>query len=125
MAASLINPHYHLHTHLAEYLRDPWNSQHIMEFLSPSFHHPTALFFEGMLLLGALAAVQQIRQGRFTAAMLMLVWAHGALLATRNIPIFMIAAAPAVAAAIQQWLLALPELNVAGWLRRELKNSTG
>ena len=44
-------------------------------------------------------------------------WAHGALLAARNIPIFMIAAAPPVAAAIQQWLGSLPELQVAGWLR--------
>jgi hypothetical protein len=119
MAASLINPYtYHLHVHLAQYLRDPWNSQHIMEFLSPSFHHPTAIFFEGMMVLGAVAAVQNLRQGRFTAAVLMLVWAHGGLLAARNIPIFMIAAAPPVAAAIQQWLLALPGLNVAGWLRR-------
>src|SRR6266567_8468814 len=43
LAASLINPYtYHLHVHLAAYLRDPWNSQHIIEFLSPNFHHPAA-----------------------------------------------------------------------------------
>jgi hypothetical protein len=47
----------------------------------------------------------------------MLVWAHGALLAARNIPIFMIAAAPPVAAAIQQLLLRVPSSNVAGWVR--------
>src|SRR5262245_13657691 len=42
MAASLINPYtYHLHVHMASYLRDPWNSEHINEFFSPSFHHPT------------------------------------------------------------------------------------
>jgi hypothetical protein len=119
MAASLVNPYtYHLHTHLAEYVRNPWNSQNIMEFLSPSFHHPTAIFFEAMLVLAAIAALRNIRQCRFTEAILMLVWAHASLLAVRNIPIFMIAAAPPVAGAIHQWMLALPGLNVAGWVRR-------
>ena len=118
MAASLINPYtYHLHVHMAQYLRDPWNSQHIMEFLSPSFHNPTAIFFEAMLVLAVATAVWNLRQGRFTEALLMMVWAHGGLLAARNIPIFVIAAAPPVAAAIQQWLLRVPEMNVATWLR--------
>ena len=118
LAASLINPYtYHLHVHMAQYLRDPWNSQHIMEFLSPSFHHPFAIFFEAMLVMAVLAAVVNLRQGRFTETLLIVVWAHAGLLAARNIPIFMIAAAPPVAAAIQQWLLRLPEMNVARWLR--------
>jgi hypothetical protein len=103
--------------HMAQYLRDPWNSQHIVEFLSPSFHHPTAIFFEAMLVMAVAAAVWNLRQGRFTETLLMVVWAHGGLLAARNIPIFVIAAAPPVAAAIQQWLLTVPDLNVAAWLR--------
>ncbi|MEO8368693.1 MAG: hypothetical protein ABI806_05810 [Candidatus Solibacter sp.] len=118
LAASLVNPYtYHLHVHMVQYLRDPWNSQHIMEFLSPTFHHPTAIFFEMMLAMAVGAAVWNLRQGRFTEALLVAMWAHAALLASRNIPIFMIAAAPLVGAAIQQWLLALPELHVAEWLR--------
>jgi hypothetical protein len=118
LAASLINPYtYHLHVHMAQYLRDPWNSLHIVEFLSPSFHHPTAIFFEAMLPLAVATAVWNVRQGRFTEALLIFLWAHGGLLATRNIPIFMIVAAPPVAAAIQQWLLRVPDLNVAAWLR--------
>jgi hypothetical protein len=118
LAASLINPYtYHLHVHMVKYLRDPWNSQHIVEFLSPSFHHPTAIFFEAMLVLSVAAAIWNLRQGRFTEALLVFVWAHGGLLAARNIPIFMIAAAPPVAAAIQLWLLRVPHLNVAAWLR--------
>ena len=118
LAASLINPYtYHLHVHRAQYLRDPWNSEHIREFLSPSFHHPTAIFFEALLVLAVATAVRNLRQGRFTEALLIVVWAHGGLLASRNIPIFAIAAAPPVAAAIQQWLLHVPEMNVAGWLR--------
>ena len=118
LAASLVNPYtYHLHVHMAQYLRDPWNSQHIMEFLSPSFHHPTAIFFELMLVMAVITSVSNVRNGQFTEALLMLVWAHGGLLAARNIPIFMIAAAPPVAACIQEWLLRLPESSVAGWLR--------
>jgi hypothetical protein len=122
LAASLINPYtYHLHVHMAQYLRDPWYSQHIAEFLSPSFNHPTAIFFEAMLVMAVAAAVWNLRQGRFTEALLVFVWAHGALLAARNIPIFAIAAALPVAAAIQQWLLRLPDLQIAGWLRAAVR----
>ena len=118
LAVSLLNPYsYHLHVHMAQYLRDPFNSQYIVEFLSPSFHHPLAIFFESLLLLAVATAVWNLRQGRFTETILMFMWAHGALLAARNIPIFAIAAAPPIAAAIQQWLLGAPELNVAGWFR--------
>ena len=94
---------------MSQYLRDPWNFQHIVEFLSPSFHHPAAIFFEWMLALSVIASMWSIQKGRYTDAILMMVWAHGGLLAARNIPIFMIAAAPPVAFAIQQWLNALPE----------------
>jgi hypothetical protein len=118
LAASLINPYtYHLHVHMVRYLPDPWNSQHISEFLSISFHHPAAIYFEAMLVMAVAATVWNLRQGRFTEALLVFVWAHGALLAERNIPIFAIVAAPPVAAAIQQWLLRVPGLNVAAWLR--------
>jgi hypothetical protein len=119
LAVSFINPYtYHLHQHLVQYLRDPWNGEHIIEFLSPSFHHPTAIFFEAMLVMAAVATIHHIRRGRFTEPVLMLVWAHGALLATRNIPIFMIVSAPAVAWTIQQGLAALPDANAAEWLRK-------
>jgi hypothetical protein len=118
LAASLINPYtYHLHVHMAQFLREPWFSEHIMEYLSPSFHQPLATLFEAMLVMAVAAAVWNLRQGRFTEAILVFVWAHGGLLANRNIPIFTIAAAPLVAAAIQQWLLLVPDLNVAAWLR--------
>jgi hypothetical protein len=118
MAVSLLNPYtYHLHVHMAQYLRDPFNSQHILEFFSPTFHHPMAMFFETMLALSVAAAIWNVSRGRFAEPLLMVVWAHGSLLAARNIPIFMIAAAPPVAAAIQEWLMLLPEIRVAAWLR--------
>jgi hypothetical protein len=118
LALSVVNPYtYHLHVHMAQYLFDPWNALHINEFLSISFHHPTAIYFEAMLVMAVAATIWSLRQGRYTAALLMFVWAHGALLAGRNIPIFAIVAAPPIARAIQRGLLCLPELNVAAWLR--------
>jgi len=125
MAASLVNPYtYHLHVHMAQYLRDPFNSQHIMEFLSPSFHHPTAIFFEGMLVLAGATACWNLSKGRFAEPLYLLVWAHAALLAARNIPIFMIAAAPPVAAALQEWIEWAPAWNVAPWLRQAMARFT-
>jgi hypothetical protein len=118
LAASLVNPYtFHLHVHMAKYLNDPYNSQHIMEFLSLSFHDPTAIFLETMLVMTVVAVIWYLRRGCFTEPLLMVVWAHGALLAARNIPIFAIVAAPPIAAVIQHALLRIPELNVAAWLR--------
>ena len=51
--------------------------QHIMEFLSLSFHHPMAIFFEPCWWLAVAAAVWNMSQGRFTEPLLLLVWAHG------------------------------------------------
>jgi len=118
--ASLLNPYtWHLHAHMLQYLRNPFNSEHIMEFLSPNFHTPTAIFFEAMLALAAAAAVWSAARGRFAEPVFLLVWAHASLLAARNIPIFMIAAAPVVAAAVQDWLERMPGMAVSGWLRRQ------
>jgi hypothetical protein len=119
LAASLINPYtYHLHTHVIEYLRDPYASQHIGEFFSLSFHHPVAMFFESMLLLSAVAVFWYARRGRYTESLLLLVFGHLGLLAARNIPLFVLVAAPPVAAMVQAWLNGLPELELAEWVRR-------
>ena len=119
LAASLINPYtYRLHVHLAEYIRDPWNAQHIAEFLSPSFHHPTALFFEALLVLAAVTGFWNLSRGRLTEPILLGMWGHAALLAARNIPIFAILTAPAAAAMIQSWLDNSEKWQVAGWARR-------
>src|SRR5581483_4934041 len=71
VAASLVNPYtWRLHQHVIEYLRDPYQAQHIMEFLSISFHHPVAIFFELMLLAGAAAMIWNGSKGRYTEAVL-------------------------------------------------------
>ena len=118
LAASLVNPYgWRLHVHLFEYLRDPYASQHISEFFTLSFHHPAAIFFEALLLLSAASVFWYGSQGRFTESLLLLLFGHAGLLAARNVPLFAIVSAPLVAAAVDAWLLRLPHLAVAGWLR--------
>ncbi len=119
LAASLLNPYtYHLHVHVWQYLRDPFQADHIMEFLSLSFHSPVAIFFEVMLAGGVLAAAWYVRRGSYTEALLLVLWAHAALQASRHIPIFMIIAAPMVAAAADAALRSLPTAPMAAWLQR-------
>jgi hypothetical protein len=118
LAASLVNPYfYRLHLHIVEYLNDPFQAQHIVEYQMLSFHHPLAIFFESLLILGVVAAIWHALRGSYTEVVLVLIWGHAALLAGRNIPIFAIVAAPIVASAIDAWLKALPNLEVAEWLR--------
>jgi hypothetical protein len=118
LAASFVNPYtWRLHAHLIEYLRDPYPSQHISEFFTLSFHHPVAIFFEAMLLVGAAAGFWYVSRGGFTEFFLLAMWGHAALLAGRNIPIFAIVAAPPVAAAVAHWLGLLPVSNLPAWLK--------
>jgi hypothetical protein len=118
LAASLANPYtWRLHKHVIDFLGDSYYGQHIMEYMSISFHHPMAMFIEAILLGGALASAWYVAQGRYTEPLLYLMWAHGALLASRNIPISMILTVPMVAEAASMALDRLPDLQVAAWLR--------
>jgi len=121
--ASLINPYtYHLHVHIAKYLRDPYNFEHIGEFLSPNFHLPHLVFFEIMVVLGAAAAYWSVSKRRFIEPLFLIAWAHASVLAVRNVAIFQIIAAPAVGVAIQEWLDHASQWNLAGWLRKALES---
>ena len=119
LAASLVNPYtYHLHQHVVQYLADPYLSQHIAEFLSISFHHPIAMFFEAMLGAAACSACWYLMQRRYTEALVLAMWIHGSLLAARNVPIFMLVAAPLVAEAAAAGLAALARWNGADWVSK-------
>jgi hypothetical protein len=102
--ASLINPYgYSLHQHVVTYLLDSKQVENILEFQSINFRHPLARYFELFLAVGAIAAFRDLRRGRFTEALLILAWAHLALVSIRNIPIFLLFAAPSVARTIAEW----------------------
>ena len=118
LAASLLNPYtFHLHVHMVQFLRDPRNSRQILEYFSPTFHHPLAIFLEAMLGLAAIAACWHFSKGRLTEPILLVIWAHAALLAVRNMPIFAIIAAPAIASAMEEWLAASREWKTAEWMK--------
>ncbi len=117
-AATFINPYfYHLHEHVAAYLFDGYQMAHIGEFQSISFHHPLALFFEALLILGAAAACWNLSRRNFTPVFLLAGWAHLALVSGRNISIFAIVAAPPIAEAIAFWLRELRSSDIA-WASR-------
>jgi hypothetical protein len=118
LAASLINPYfYRLHLHVVQYLTDDFQARHVVEMLTLNFHHPVAIFFEILLLLGVAGAIWHAAHGSYTEAVLVLMWGHAGLLASRNIPLYGIVAAPIAASALSAWLKILPELNVASWLK--------
>jgi|SRR5579863_9628605 len=117
--ATLINPYsYHLHGHIYQYLTDKYQYKNIVEFQSFNFHHPVTVFFEPLLILGLAAAVWNLLRKDFVYTLLIAGWAHLALVAVRNTPIFMIVAAPPVALMLESLLRDLPVKDLAAWLRR-------
>lgn len=104
-AATLVNPYgWHLHQHVFSYLGDTNLLDHISEYQSVSFHHGAAIFFECMLLFGVGAAWWCVQNGRFAAALSIIVWAHLALFSGRNIPLFVLIASPWAASMCQDLL---------------------
>lgn len=118
VAASLVNPYgYHLHVHLYKYLRDPYQFRNINEFLSMDFQNPAAIYFEVLMVLGAVAAYRNVCRMDFAHAFLFLGWAHLGLFSRRNVPLFMIVAAPMAAATLRDLLTWLQTAPAAKWLR--------
>jgi hypothetical protein len=119
LAASLVNPYfYKLHVHVFRYLTDEYHFRVISEFQSVSFQNPGAVYFEVLIVLGIAAVVWHIARGRFGYALLLGGWLHLALASARNIPLYAIAAAPVVAAALAEMLAGLQGAGVAGWCKR-------
>jgi len=116
--ASLVNPYgYQLHAHLLEYFKDSYQLKYIAEFRSADFHSPPAMFLEIMLILGLGAAIWHGRRGQFAEVLMLAGLGHISLVMVRNIPIYMLAAAPIVAVPLVAWLKALADGPVAGWIR--------
>jgi len=76
-AASLINPYgYHLHMHVAEYLRSDWIRDTIQEFQSPIFRSENMLQFEALMLIGLIAAGLLFRRRRIVEGLWIVYLAH-------------------------------------------------
>ncbi len=118
LAASLVNPYtYQLHVHVWEYLGDPYTRNNIIEFQSTSFHWVQGFCLEIMLVLAVGAVVWYARRGRYSEVILLLGWGHLSLIAVRNLPLFMILAAPLVALPLAEAIREFSAAPVAGWLR--------
>ncbi len=119
LLASFINPYgWRLHAHIIRYLADSYHRENITEFLSLSFHHKAAIYFEILLAAGAIAALHSLMRRRYAETLLIVSWAHLALVAARNIPIYAILSAPAIAAVVKEGIEHMRQAGVAGWLRR-------
>jgi len=120
VAASFVNPYgWRLHRHIFGYLSDSYHREKIQEFLSISFHNPAAYYFAAMLLLGGMTVLWALERRRFADALILMGWGWLALYAARNIPIFLICAAPLVALAVRERLerLAASESRLAAPVR--------
>jgi hypothetical protein len=103
-AASVVNPYgIQLHVHVAEYLQSDFIRNVVQEFQSPGFRTETERQFEALLLLGIVCAGLSMVRRRFVEALWILYFAHASLSSARHIPLFMIAAAPVVAAEATRW----------------------
>jgi len=117
--ATFINPYsYQLHLHLFEYLTDTYQYANIAEFQSFNFHHPVTFFFEPMLVMGLAAGVWSLARKEYVYTLLTAGWAHLALIAVRNAPLYVMIASVPVAMMIETLVRELPGKNLVGWLRR-------
>jgi hypothetical protein len=91
--------------------------RNIGEFQSVSFQNPSAVYFEIMIGLAGLAILASLRKRRFEYVFLLAGWMHLSLISARNIPLFVIVAAPIVALTLHELILELREARVAGWIR--------
>ncbi len=124
--ASLANPYgYHLHVHIYRYLSDPDLWKGIVEFLGFNFQHPSARYIEPLIVAAVLAAAWNLRRRQFEQAALLIFWAHGALFAIRNIPIFAILAAPLLAEVLARGVEALRRADLASWFSGRVAAAQG
>jgi len=119
-AATLANPYgWRLHWHLVGYLSADWIRDSVSEFRSPVFRTENAFLFELLLFAGLMAAAASAARRRLAPAVLILLWAHAALVSARHIPIYVIVAAPAVATQLSAlWLRLAAARTVAATLER-------
>ena len=96
--ASIATPyHFKLYGHLWRYLTDSKLLASIQEFGSPNFHHTDGKLIEILLLLGAVAAGNAIRQKRFVETGLLVLWGHLTLQSERHVTLAAVMLTPIIA----------------------------
>jgi len=109
-AATFVNPFgYRLHQHIGKYLQSDFIHEAVSEFQSPQFRSESMLQFEILLLAAMVAAGVALfsRSRDWVALLWVLFWAHQSLHAVRHATIFVLAAAPLIAAVASEWFARL------------------
>jgi hypothetical protein len=102
--ATLANPYgWRLHQHMAGYLSSGWIREVVDEFQSPRFRSESMLQFEILLFAGVLLVPILFQRMRLAELLLILFWAHSALVSARHVPLYVIVAAPICAAEASRW----------------------
>jgi hypothetical protein len=93
--ATFANPYgWRLHQHMASYLSSDWIRQVVDEFQSPRFRSESMLQFEILLFAGLTLVPVLFLRRHFVEGLLILFWAHSALVSARHVPLYAIVAAP-------------------------------
>ncbi len=125
--ATLANPYgWRLHEHLVRYLTSSWIRQVVEEFQSPRFRSESMLEFE-ILLFAGLALISVLYRERHLPSLLLIVfWAHAALVSARHVPLYAIVAAPVCACEASliwsRWTAGFSRRSIAGTLRDCLRD---
>jgi len=85
-----------LYRHIWAYLGDRQLLESIVEFQSPNFHDVEGKAIEILILLGAVAAVRALGDGRWVEAGLVLLWAHMTLQSKRHAALAVIVLLPTI-----------------------------
>jgi len=102
--ATLANPYgWRLHQHMVRYLSSGWIREVVEEFQSPRFRSESMLQFEILLFAGVLLVPILFRQKHLGALLMILFWAHSALVSARHVPLYVIVAAPICAEEASRW----------------------
>ena len=118
LSVSFINPYgWHLHEHIVRYILDTAQLKGIAEFRPLGFDAPQSLAFEILLAFAVWAGLKKFTQREWAASLMILIWAHLALKAARNIPVFAFVSAPLIGAQLSSWLEDARNSNAVRWCR--------
>ncbi len=121
-AATLVNPYfYRLHVHMWTFLTGSFHLRYINEYQPTQFQNNLAIWYEPLVLLGVAAAVWCISRRRFAQAFMVAGWLHLALFSVRNLPIYLLVAAPVVAMMLQDVLKRVAAAPLASWVGRSVR----
>jgi hypothetical protein len=121
-AASLVNPYsYRLHVHMWNFLTGSFHLRYINEYQPTEFQNNLAIWYEPLVLLGVAAAFWCIYHRRFAQAFMVAGWLHLALFSVRNLPIYLLIAAPVLAGMLNDLLACLAAAPLAPWVGKSVR----